>query len=295
MRFPRIFLSFALSLWLVYPVHACPCGCGSSSSVSLYPNESFRLNLGLTNEFAPVFFDETGTAQDSAGSESIHTLKVSAATRLLSSLTWALHAPIKFNRHSDYDSHASLGDPKAELLWTAYDRDYEHPWIPELVLKSGLKYPYSISGLDKSNLSPTEIYGNGFWETSFGADTYFYISEWTLSASYEQILRNNRTTPENVSVHPGMIYKTQLGTAYTFISIGQLGMTLSREDRMRDTISTVVDDATRMIRHELGFSSTLRVGDRKNIGLAYFLPAPFLPQQNAPFYQSIALSYSLTI
>ena len=278
---------------------SCPCGCGSNSPLSLSHGERFKLQVGLTREFSPEKINRIGDSVSLFGMRTIDTLNLGMAHSLSEQLSWSLLVPFKQNYHPDFGTNQNVADPSLSLNWVLLGPNYLNPWQPQVDMKIGVKAPLSLSTLDRYDIEPIKIYGNGFWEVSPAIQLWFYEREITIGSFYELIWRNSRRiilpTDSNIQTIPGYIHRANASISYNFIGTGQLRFLVQREKREEDLVAGIYDKSSERIRYEGSLQGSLRVGMKKTISVSYSQRLPFIKSMNTPFYKTVSISYLQSI
>ena len=168
---------FFLVLVFVFASHravACAsCGSGSSDPLVLYPNESVKYYLGLSDQSGYRTIDTSGDLRRSNGPDHKMALTLATGLRLTQRSFTTFTLPYLLNKAGS-DSQSHVGDPRVSYRYTLVPLNFSDPLIPQIQFIVGLKKSVTRSMAETEDGKMLDVFGNGSDEAKFGLDIFYW-------------------------------------------------------------------------------------------------------------------------
>jgi hypothetical protein len=291
-----LFLGFASTTG----AFGCPCGCGSTFPLSLYPGETWKYRVGLSRQFFQGYVHVDGSVgTDTASPQLTDMVQASIARGIGSHVSIFASLPVGRNYRPGSGSNIGLSDPSMGVRWIANPYALHHPYLPQASLQLTYKQKMGRSMLDLSEATDTDvpIHSNGWNEFLPEVDLLFHIgTAWSVGVSETMIIRpipqRTKIEGETLTRKAGLGYRTTLNGAYTFYGYGQLSAGVERESITPSQLNDTEVKDSQVLRHTLFSSAQVRVGDRKTLELGLRRTGFVFQNQNTPRYTQVSLGYS---
>lgn len=287
-------LLWSLLFFLSAKLWACPCGCGASGPLVLYPGESMRFVVGLDRDYNKKQVQADGELGVDDGPEYIDKAEFAFAYAINYDFSLSVILPVLANHHSDINTVYSMGDPSLGFRYSLYRHLGKDYFLPNVQLYGSYKHPFS-KGLNKEaeKEHSMDIFGNGSPELISGLDFMFMHRGFNGSIGQElQYAFPVKTkTYEEVKKQNGLGYKASLTLGYNWIGYGQLQGSLQRTQKAENTIDGKKSPDSDSVIHAVSMTASMKVGLQKTMSLGWSRSAYYFQNKNAPRRELVSIKY----
>ncbi len=190
----RFLVAILLFYWLnSQQLLACAsCGSGGNSPLFLYPNETLKFHIGLTQTNSFRNISKEGEALRVNSSDTKRTLLIAGGYRFLRKAYLTISAPW-INNLKGSDERTNLGDPLFTVNYFLQLANFSSPQIPQW--KASVAYkPSGARGIQQSSDEhQLDVFGTGFEEWTLGTDLWWGLSKWKFGLAHTETFAKQRT------------------------------------------------------------------------------------------------------
>lgn len=276
--------------------YGCPCGCGAVNPQVMYPGESFKLALSLNRDSSFKTINSDGDISSEYGPDVRDTFTIAAAKAFTNTLSSTISIPIQTNRRKNQGSTTGLSDPTISMRWTALPQSFTNPYIPQVQVFTSYKHSFARSMSESRQEYFMDVFGNGYSEMVPGIDLWWGMEEAKFGFSQVAILPFDSEvvldgTDEIYTRNEGKALKSTFLAGYNFIGTGYVIGSYDFEKREEPTKDGKKIDGEDKLINSLGLSTSLKVGFKKTVGVAWRRTAALLKNKNTTRADSVAFSY----
>ena len=208
------------------PAWACAsCSSGGDEPLVLYPNEAWKLYLGLARQGAYRYLQADGQVGWQDGPQHQDSLTLAVGRGLTRAIFVTVTAPM-LRQTGAAGAAWGLGDLSLNARWTLLPQTFVAPWRPQLQLSSGYRLPTaSLWSWRQADL------GMAAAEARLGTDLWWGMHAWQAGSAAWLLLPHPYVTGQG-RVQPGMGLRLLATVAYR-VPLGRLGLGLVHERRGR--------------------------------------------------------------
>ena len=219
---------FLLVLLRASDVHACAsCGGGGDDALVLYPNETWKVLIGLGRTSGYQYVQPDGRIGHSAGPDAQDMVAVSMGKAFSRRLALTVTVPYLRNVNV-VATRRGFSDPSATLRWTVVAPDFTVPELPQVQLLVGLRYGILGSIYEAQRADLLDVFGAGFDEAKVGCDVWFGMFPIQFGTAFMALFPLPRLVTGSV-IQPGAAFRALLTLAYTRVDVGRIWFGLSRD------------------------------------------------------------------
>lgn len=227
-------------------VWACSsCGSGGGDPLILYPSDTWRSYLGVSQQTFQANVDPEGQRYPITGIAQRTTSVLGLGRRLTEKSFMVAYLP--YVRNTAATKHQSgLGDPSIAYRWTMRRGDLTRPDIPQVQLMLGFKPRYATGTLDADDQRTyLDARGSGYDEGRVGVDLWSAMRAFQYGMSINQIIPRSRIY-RGTRYHPGDTTLANVTVGYGSL-VGRIvtGLVYTRRGERTVDDQSIPDSASR--------------------------------------------------
>lgn len=270
------------------------CGSGGDDPLILYPNESLKFYLGLSqlSDFHNV--DPDGSLSTAGGPSSKETLTLSGGYAISPRAFVTLTAP--YIRNSlDGDSRSAFGDPSLAGRYSVVMQSLAQPWVPQVQLIAGYKHAQARS-LRESNEMKTliDVFGNGFSEAKMGVDVWYGMAAVKFGAAHT-VSKPLKRDFDDVTYEPGLVQRSTTSLGYLWAESWKTTIGMSRELRGALKVDGASQPNSQQQNNSAFLNLDVMTSALDSVRLSYARQAFAFRNQNTTSSRSVSMAYMRTL